>query len=346
MLVFIVSGTSWAGVVTDGNNITVECIGGGGPGRTSGYTGGGGGEYARSSVAYTSESTVNGIQIGVGGTPGADGTETHWNTDVVIAKGGLRGTLTTTGGAGGTGGTGDVTYNGGDGGPKLAGWNGGAGGGGAAGQDGAGVIGAQPIDNDGAIGGAGNNNTNGGGVGGTAGTSSVNGGTGGAGTNFDASHGSGGGGGGSGYGKNGGNGGLYGGGGGANGGAAPSGSGANGLIIITYTTAVAPTVTTQSGDLITMNSVRGNGNITATGGANATRRGFCYKLGTSGDPTVADSVAYDNGDFGTGAFTKSITGLLTGRAYRVRAYAVNSVGTSYGTTVQVYTLTNFLQMFQ
>jgi len=105
---------------------------------------------------------------------------------------------------------------------------------------------------------------------------------------------------------------------------------------------ITPTVTTQSCDQIDKTSVRGNGNITDTGGENCTRRGFCYKVGTSGDPTVADSVAYDDGSFGTGAFTKSITGLSAGTSYRVRAYAVNSAGTSYGTTVDVKTLSSFI----
>ena len=104
---------------------------------------------------------------------------------------------------------------------------------------------------------------------------------------------------------------------------------------------VAPTVTTQSATNIATTSFTGNGNITNTGGENCTRRGFCYKEGTSGDPTVADSVVYDDGSFGTGAFTKSITGLTAGTDYRVRAYAVNSAGTSYGITVQVTTLKAF-----
>ena len=100
---------------------------------------------------------------------------------------------------------------------------------------------------------------------------------------------------------------------------------------------VAPTVTTQACTAVTGQTATGNGNITATGGANATRRGFCYKTGTSGDPTVSDSKVYDTGSFGTGAFSKSISGLSPGTGYRVRAYAINSIGTSYGTTVQLTT---------
>lgn len=103
------------------------------------------------------------------------------------------------------------------------------------------------------------------------------------------------------------------------------------------TSVVAPTVTTQNCSDVMPTTATGNGNITATGGAAVTRRGFCYKVGTSGDPTVADSTAYDDGTFGTGAYTKAITGLSNGTGYRVRAYAINSVGTSYGSTVQVDT---------
>ena len=111
------------------------------------------------------------------------------------------------------------------------------------------------------------------------------------------------------------------------------------------TVVFAPTVTTQDATSVAQTTCTGNGNITATGGANATRRGICYKVGTSGDPTTADSVAYDDGDFGTGAFTKAITGLTAGTGYRVRAYATNSAGTSYGSTVQVTTLSSATAAF-
>ena len=102
-------------------------------------------------------------------------------------------------------------------------------------------------------------------------------------------------------------------------------------------TPVVPTVTTSACSGTTNNQTTGNGNITATGGANATRRGFCYMVGDSGDPDTGDSTVYDDGDFGTGAFQKDITGLSAGTSYRVRAYAVNSAGTAYGSSVTVLT---------
>ena len=100
----------------------------------------------------------------------------------------------------------------------------------------------------------------------------------------------------------------------------------------------APTVTTSACTSVATTSATDNGNITNTGGENCTTRGFCYMTDTSGDPTTANSTAYDTGSFGTGAYTKSITGLSSGTSYRVRAYAINSGGTGYGTTVQLLTL--------
>jgi len=99
-----------------------------------------------------------------------------------------------------------------------------------------------------------------------------------------------------------------------------------------------PAVTTQDCTNIALTSVTGNGNIVAIGNSTPTTRGFCYKAGTTGDPTTSDSTVYDTGTFSTGAYTKSITGLTQGTSYRVRAYAINSDGTGYGDTVTVTTL--------
>jgi hypothetical protein len=109
-------------------------------------------------------------------------------------------------------------------------------------------------------------------------------------------------------------------------------------LVVTYAAAVvSPTVTTQAVTDKATTTGTGNGNITATGGANATRHGVCWNAGTSGDPKITDSEAHADGDFGTGAFTQAITGLSAGTAYRVAAYATNSAGTSYGATVDYVT---------
>ena len=98
--------------------------------------------------------------------------------------------------------------------------------------------------------------------------------------------------------------------------------------------ATAPTVTTQAASLISYNSATGNGNVTSDGGATVTERGIVW--GTSTNPTTAGNKATSAGT--TGAFTASMTSLTAGTHYYSRAYAINSVGTSYGTNAEFDTL--------
>ena len=108
-------------------------------------------------------------------------------------------------------------------------------------------------------------------------------------------------------------------------------------IYATYTAAPteeAPTVTTQAVSSIAQTTATGNGNVTDDGGATVTERGVCW--GTSTNPTIAGSHAAAAAG-GEGAFTADITGLSAGTHYYVRAYATNSVGTSYGDNVEFTT---------
>jgi len=93
----------------------------------------------------------------------------------------------------------------------------------------------------------------------------------------------------------------------------------------------SPSVTTLAPTDVTGSSATAHGAIIATGGLNATVRGFCWS--TRANPTTADSKTMENGDFGTGSFKKSITGLEKERTYHLRAYATNSAGTAYGEDV-------------
>ncbi|MQY78047.1 MAG: hypothetical protein GH151_02460, partial [Bacteroidetes bacterium] len=106
-------------------------------------------------------------------------------------------------------------------------------------------------------------------------------------------------------------------------------------IEFTTTEPILPTVTTISASSITENSAESGGNITDDGGATITAKGVCWS--TSQNPTVSDS--YTSNGSGTGGFTSSLTGLTNGTTYYVRAYATNSVGTSYGSEVTFTTLT-------
>lgn len=91
----------------------------------------------------------------------------------------------------------------------------------------------------------------------------------------------------------------------------------------------APTVTTQAVTNLTATTATGNGTVVADGGDTITERGVCW--GTSLNPTTSDSKATAAGT--TGSYNVSITGLTNGTLYHARAYAINSVDTSYGADV-------------
>jgi hypothetical protein len=90
-----------------------------------------------------------------------------------------------------------------------------------------------------------------------------------------------------------------------------------------------PVVTTDTVVNIKQTTATGGGNVTYGGGSAVTGRGVCWSK--SPNPTVADSHSTDGP--GTGAFFSSLIGLTPNTLYYVRAYAVNSSGTSYGTTL-------------
>jgi parallel beta-helix repeat protein len=90
----------------------------------------------------------------------------------------------------------------------------------------------------------------------------------------------------------------------------------------------APTVTTQAVSGIGTTSATGNGTITSLGANNPTAHGVCWN--TSGTPTISDNIKDNGAASATGSFTASMTGLSPGTTYHVRAFATNTVGTSYG----------------
>ena len=98
------------------------------------------------------------------------------------------------------------------------------------------------------------------------------------------------------------------------------------ITFTTQTPSTVPTVTTTPVTSITHFGATLGGNVTADGGSPVTARGVCYSL--LPNPTVLDSKTVDG--TGTGTFTSNLTGLAQLTNYFARAYATNSVGTSYG----------------
>ena len=74
------------------------------------------------------------------------------------------------------------------------------------------------------------------------------------------------------------------------------------------------------------NTVSSGGLIASTGGSTITARGICWN--TTASPTITSNKTTDG--IGFGSFTSIISGLDNNTTYYFRAYATNSMGTSYG----------------
>jgi hypothetical protein len=106
------------------------------------------------------------------------------------------------------------------------------------------------------------------------------------------------------------------------------------LFSINVTNPTVPTVITATVTNTTETTATTGGTVTSDGGVAVTARGVCWSI--SSNPTIAGSHTTDGS--GTGAFVSNLTGLLANTLYYVRAYATNSVGTSYGNQVSFTTL--------
>lgn len=103
---------------------------------------------------------------------------------------------------------------------------------------------------------------------------------------------------------------------------------------VSFTTLGKPIVSTKPVSDITSSSAIGGGTIASDGGAAITAKGICWSAAIN--PTIADTKTSD-GD-GLAQFSSVLSGLTENTMYHVRAYATNSVGTSYGEDVLFTTL--------
>lgn len=95
-----------------------------------------------------------------------------------------------------------------------------------------------------------------------------------------------------------------------------------------------PIVSTSVGSSITSTSALIGGTVSSEGASTITQRGVVWS--NSPNPTLSDN--YSSNGNGIGVFSSSITGLNPSTKYYVRAYAINSFGTSYGNQVEIQTL--------
>lgn len=97
-----------------------------------------------------------------------------------------------------------------------------------------------------------------------------------------------------------------------------------------------PKITTNTTTSVTYASATSGGSINTDGGQPVTTRGVCWS--TTPNPTIALATKTVNGS-GTGSFSSTINDLTPNTTYYVRAYATNSIGTSYGNEITFTTPT-------
>ena len=94
-----------------------------------------------------------------------------------------------------------------------------------------------------------------------------------------------------------------------------------------------PTVTTATVSDITNNSALAEGEVVWDGGDSVCARGVCWDTLTN--PTISCDHTTDGS--GIGSFVSTLTNLIPNTTYYVRAYATNSIGTSYGDMISFIT---------
>lgn len=105
------------------------------------------------------------------------------------------------------------------------------------------------------------------------------------------------------------------------------------LSFTTQTSLLVPTVSTTLPTDVSLSGATLGGNVTSAGSSSVTERGIVYS--TVQNPTTSNFKVL--GGSGIGVFSINVTGLTADRLYYVRAYAINSQGTAYGSQVSFYT---------
>jgi uncharacterized protein (TIGR02145 family) len=102
-----------------------------------------------------------------------------------------------------------------------------------------------------------------------------------------------------------------------------------GSIISFKTRQIALNVTTLTINEVTQTTAKCGGIASCTISSSITARGVCWS--TSENPTINDSKTNDG--VGDGSFSSYVTNLAGNTTYYLRAYATNSEGTTYGSTM-------------
>ena len=113
--------------------------------------------------------------------------------------------------------------------------------------------------------------------------------------------------------------------------------------LIFTTSAVLPTVTTDTVINVTEMTANVYGNISSLGSSSVTERGFCWSIFPN--PTISGTHWWIANP-GLGQFSVVIENLIPNTNYYIRAYATSNVGTAYGVTKTISTANAFYEGFE
>ena len=117
----------------------------------------------------------------------------------------------------------------------------------------------------------------------------------------------------------------------------------------TTAASTTPSVTTNNASSITANSMRLNGNLTSTGGATVTAKGFVRSSGLITNPQLGGmgvtNVSVGTNVNTTGTYQGFTSSLSANTTYYIRAYATNVNGTSYGVVKSATTTQNWITRY-
>lgn len=96
---------------------------------------------------------------------------------------------------------------------------------------------------------------------------------------------------------------------------------------------VIPTISTIAASNISSTTITSGGNITSDGGSIVYSRGVCWS--STQNPTIYENKTNDG--TGIGVFVSNISGLIPGKIFYIRAYAINNIGIAYGSQITLVT---------
>ncbi|MCB0189143.1 MAG: hypothetical protein KDE31_32965, partial [Caldilineaceae bacterium] len=118
------------------------------------------------------------------------------------------------------------------------------------------------------------------------------------------------------------------------------------LFMPAETTVSTPTVDTPTSADVDTNSATLGGTVANTGGANISERGIYWSTSAGFTPPAQGTKVAESGDWGTGAFTVSVSSLPENTPIYFQAFATNSAGSSFSSQALFTTTAGIIESTQ